>query len=106
MAKPARGEVWLADLGLAAKVRPVLVLSVEPSDVDYALVAVVPHTTFPRGAAFEVDVPVPGLRTGVFNVQGLSAGPAAKLFRRIATLTAADVHDVETVVKSWLGMGR
>ncbi len=25
---PERGEVWLADLGLAAKVRPVLVVSV------------------------------------------------------------------------------
>lgn len=25
MAQPKRGEVWLADLGLAAKVRPVLV---------------------------------------------------------------------------------
>ena len=43
MAIPSRGEVWLADLGLAAKVRPVLALSVEYSDADYALLAVVPH---------------------------------------------------------------
>ena len=28
MPKAKRGEVWLADLGLAAKVRPVLVVSV------------------------------------------------------------------------------
>jgi mRNA-degrading endonuclease toxin of MazEF toxin-antitoxin module len=27
MAKPKRGEVWLADMGYAAKVRPALVLS-------------------------------------------------------------------------------
>jgi mRNA-degrading endonuclease toxin of MazEF toxin-antitoxin module len=32
MAQPARGEVWLADLGLAAKVRPVLVVSIPYSD--------------------------------------------------------------------------
>jgi len=28
MPDPNRGEVWLADLGLAAKVRPCLVLSI------------------------------------------------------------------------------
>ena len=28
MAKPKRGEVWLVDMGYAAKVRPALVLSV------------------------------------------------------------------------------
>lgn len=27
MAKPKRGEVWLVDMGYAAKVRPALVLS-------------------------------------------------------------------------------
>ncbi len=32
---PMRGEVWLVDLGLAAKVRPGLVLSV-PVDADNA----------------------------------------------------------------------
>jgi mRNA interferase MazF len=36
--QPERGEVWLADLGLAAKVRPVLVISVAYADADYALV--------------------------------------------------------------------
>jgi hypothetical protein len=29
-----RGEVWLADLGIAAKVRPRLVLSVPPEPLD------------------------------------------------------------------------
>jgi len=28
MADPTRGEVWIVDLGLAAKVRPCLILSV------------------------------------------------------------------------------
>ena len=31
---PRRGEVWLVDLGMAAKVRPALVISVEASDSD------------------------------------------------------------------------
>ena len=42
MPTPERGEIWLADLGLAAKTRPVLVLSVSFSDRDDTLVAVIP----------------------------------------------------------------
>ena len=38
---PARGEVWLFDLGIAAKIRPVLVVSVPYGDIDRALVTVV-----------------------------------------------------------------
>ena len=58
MSSPGRGEVWLADLGIAAKVRPVLVVSVPFGDRDYALVKSFPHTTQPRGASFEVRVPI------------------------------------------------
>ena len=58
MINPKRGEIWLADLGLAAKVRPVLVVSVPYGDADYALVGVVPLTTTPRGSRFEVPLKV------------------------------------------------
>ena len=34
MPKASRGEVWLVDLGLAAKVRPCLVVSVTITDAD------------------------------------------------------------------------
>jgi mRNA interferase MazF len=34
MGLPKRGEVWMADLGFAAKVRPVLVVSVPFDDMD------------------------------------------------------------------------
>lgn len=40
-----RGEVWLVDLGLAAKVRPALVISVPYRDDERALFSIVPHTT-------------------------------------------------------------
>ncbi len=49
MAQPKRGEVWLVDLGLAAKVRPCLLLTIFPTDDELALVTVVPHTTAIRG---------------------------------------------------------
>lgn len=34
MASPRHGEVWLVDLGMAAKVRPALVISVRAADID------------------------------------------------------------------------
>ncbi|MCU1236272.1 MAG: hypothetical protein JWP63_4239, partial [Candidatus Solibacter sp.] len=37
---PARGEVWLFDLGMAEKVRPVLIVSTAFGDADRALVTV------------------------------------------------------------------
>ena len=40
-----RGEVWQADLGLVAKVRPVLILSVPFLDHERAVFGIVPHTT-------------------------------------------------------------
>jgi mRNA-degrading endonuclease toxin of MazEF toxin-antitoxin module len=56
---PKRGEIWWADLGIAAMIRPVAVVSVAYSDGDYALITVAPHTTSPRRAAFEVERPLP-----------------------------------------------
>ena len=43
MKLPRRGEVWLVDLGMAAKVRPALVISIPAEDVDRALLTLVPH---------------------------------------------------------------
>ena len=54
MTVPRRGEVWLVDLGLAAKIRPCLVLSVPVADEDRTLVTAIPHTTSLRGTRFEV----------------------------------------------------
>jgi len=48
MTSPRRGEAWLVDLGMAAKVRPALVISIPADDTDRALVTLVPHTTSPR----------------------------------------------------------
>jgi mRNA interferase MazF len=42
MAMPKRGEVWLIDMGYAAKVRPALVLSGPVLDDERALTTVIP----------------------------------------------------------------
>lgn len=66
---PRRGEVWLFDLGMTPKTRPVLVVSVDYGDADRAMVTVVPHTTGLRQSPFEVPVKAPFLRPGAFLVQ-------------------------------------
>lgn len=47
--KIARGEVWIVDLGMVAKICPCLVLSIPGDDEnDRALTALIPHTTSTR----------------------------------------------------------
>ncbi len=75
MIVPNRGEVWLVDLGLAAKIRPCLVLSIPFEDQDRALVTVIPHTTSPRNSRFEVPIDARFLRPGVFDTQSLVTIP-------------------------------
>ena len=68
---PQPGEVWLADLGLAAKTRPVVIVSRSDSDPPRALILYVPLTTQSRHSAYEVAVPkLPVLHSeSVANVQ-------------------------------------
>jgi mRNA interferase MazF len=84
---PPRGEVWLVDLGLAAKIRPCVVLSVATAESDRALVTLVPHTTSVRGSQFEVVVLAKFLKPGAFDAQGLAAVPHARLVRHIGQMT-------------------
>jgi mRNA interferase MazF len=97
-----RGEVWLTDLGIAAKVRPCLVLSIRPDPQDRVLVTVVPHTTSVRGTRFEVAVQKRFLTTGAFDVQGLITVAPSRLLRKLGELQLAEIGLVEEGVKRWL----
>lgn len=104
MKSPARGEVWIVDLGLVAKVRPALVLSVPLDDDDRALVTIVPHTTSTRASRFEVPSQVPFLKKGAFDAQNLVTIPLAKLERSIGRLPPDQLGRVERAVRNWLGL--
>lgn len=104
MSKTRRGEVWIADLGMAAKVRPVLVMSVPFADRDYALVNVIPHTTSPRESNFEVKLTVPWLQPGAFNIQAGLAIPEAKFIRKLGSLSLEQLAQIESALRRWLGM--
>ena len=51
----ARGEVWMIDLGMAAKVRPCLILSVEFRDDEKAVVTYVARSTLMRSGRFDIE---------------------------------------------------
>ncbi len=104
MTPPRRGEVWLVDLGMAAKVRPAVVLSIPAEDTDRALVTLVPHTTSVRQSRFEAAVAVPFLRAGAFDAQNLVTIPHAKLVRLLGRLGPGQLSVVERAVCLWLGI--
>lgn len=104
MKLPLRGEVWMVDLGLAAKVRPCLVLSVPVGESDRSLVTLIPHTTSLRQSRFEVVVPVRFLRPGAFDAQGIVTVPTVRLINRLGALTTEQVQAVAKRVCSWLGI--
>jgi mRNA interferase MazF len=82
------GEVWLADLGLAAKTRPVVIVSRHDTEPPRALAIYVPLTTQNRGSLYEVVLP--RLRflnqDSVANVQGIGSIPTVRLERKLGKL--------------------
>lgn len=104
MTAPERGEVWLVDLGMAAKVRPCVVLSIPVLDTERALTTWIANTTSARGTRFEVSVPVPFLRAGVFDAQNVITTPHAKYIRRLGKLNVTQMEAVEDAVLIWRGL--
>jgi mRNA interferase MazF len=98
--------VWLFDLGMTAKTRPVLVVSVAYGDSDRAIVTVVPHTTEIRQSPLEISLKVPFLRPGAFMVQGVSTYPKAWAIRKLGTLAPNQVDEVIDGLAAWLGIRR
>jgi mRNA interferase MazF len=101
---PQRGEVWMVDLGMVAKVRPALVLSQPFTDADRALITVIPHTQSLRGSRFEIALSLPFLKSGAFLIQSPVTIPAVKAGRLLGRLTPAQLAMVESGVRGWLGL--
>jgi mRNA interferase MazF len=99
---PSRGEIWLCDLGMVAKVRPVLIVSVPFEDQDYALFHIVPHTTAVRSSQFEVAISLSFLESGVFNIQGSQSVPRGWLLRNLGILTKDQLAQIENSFRRWL----
>jgi len=84
-----RGDVVLVDLGMAAKVRPCVVISVSHADSQRNMSVVVPMTTEIRGGECEIRfVKPPWLRQeSVVNVLGIAGVDNSRIERRISAFS-------------------
>jgi mRNA interferase MazF len=98
---PRPGEIWLADLGLAAKTRPVVIVSRYDPDPPRALVLYVPLTTQSRPSPYEVSLPrLPFLdRLSAANIQGLGSIPSIRLERRVGRLPPEIMLQLRTALR-------
>ncbi len=98
---PKSGEVWLAELGLAAKARPVIIVSRDDPNPPRVLVIYVPLTTQNRGSCHEVEVGKLPFRNeaSVANVQGIGSIPLQRLERKPGQLPTALMAKVKEAIK-------
>ena len=99
-----RGEIWLVELGLAEKSRPVVILSVDYMDHERAVVTYVPRTTSIRGTRFEVNHSDRRFKPGAFDAQGVGTVPSVKLTRYLAPIDQETLARVEDAVRLWLDL--
>jgi len=104
---PQPGEVWLADLGLAAKTRPVIIVSRYDPEPPRSLVLYVPLTTQNRQSPYEVTLPSVEFvsRNSVANVQGLGSLPKARLERKLGKLPDDVMAQIKRAVVFALDLG-
>lgn len=105
MLKAERAEVWMVDLGMAAKARPAVILSIPFLDHERAIYTIAPHTTAARGSRFEVPIEASWLERGAFDVQGIRGIPGSAFLRRFGVLSPTQMKQLTIVAKLWLGIG-
>jgi mRNA interferase MazF len=93
---PRPGEIWLADLGLAAKTRPVVIVSRLDPEAPRALVIYIPLTTQNRKSPYEVEMPKLGFLNAmsVANVQGIASIPTIRLERKLGVLSQSTMVEI------------
>ncbi len=96
MAKPNPGAVWLVDLGMAAKVRPCLVLRDYPAANELALIVIVPHTTALHQTRWEFVLSKPFLKPGAFHLQQVQPISIPRFERRLGMLAADEFWRLKT----------
>ena len=94
----------MADLGYTAKMRPVLILSIDYNDYERAVVTYIPRTTREwRDGRFDVPHKARGMKDGAFALQLVSTAPDAKFIRRVNEVSTATMLEIESALKLWLG---
>ena len=104
MTATRRGEVWVVDFGIAAKVRPALLLTDSPAPDELDLVTVLLHTTSLRGNRWELSVDKPFLKTGAFHLQQIQSVPTVRFERRLGALSADEMKRVDDALQRRLAL--
>ena len=102
----SRGDVVIVDLGMAAKVRPCVVVSVSHSDSERNMSVVVPMTAEIRGGDCEIRFSRPAWlrQESVVNVLVIAGVDNSKIERRLAAFPADKMAEIESVLKRILGL--
>ena len=94
---PRHGEVWLVDMGMAAKTRPCVVLLADNLSAPRSLIILIPITRQNRGTELEVKLGhLPFLDPdSVANAQGVASLPAVRFEKRLGSLPPPDLDAVK-----------
>lgn len=105
MTRFSRGDAVIVDLGMAAKVRPCVVVSIPNPDRGRNMSVVVPMTTEIRGGECEVRFPKPPWlrQDSVVNVLGIAGIDNNKIERRIAPFPVVHLAEIDAALKRLLG---
>lgn len=103
---PKPGEVYFADLGLAAKPRWVLVVSDEDNDAPLAIATVLSITRQHNGSRYETTLPrVPWLpEQSYVNAQSLQPLGWHEFGWRFGRFEESVMRDVRQAISCWLTM--
>jgi mRNA interferase MazF len=96
------GQVYMVDLGIAAKIRPMVVVSRRDDDAPRALSICAPITTSYRESKYEIAIGKPRFleQKSFVNIQGLQAIQHHELKRIIGRLTEDQMREIRKAL-SW-----
>jgi mRNA interferase MazF len=101
-----RGDIVLVDLGLVAKVRPCVVVSIPNPDTQRNMSVVVPMTTEIRNGECEISFPKPPWlkQHSVVNLLGIAGVDNAKIERRLAAFPKEKMDEISEGLIRLLGV--
>jgi mRNA interferase MazF len=94
------GEVWLVDMGMAAKTRPAVVLLAENLNAPRSLIIHIPITTQNRGS--ELEVPLSQLpfldADSVAKFQGIGSLPGIRFEKRLGVVPVPELRAIKSAL--------
>ena len=101
-----RGDVVLVDLGMSAKVRPAVVVSIADPDSQRSMAVVVPMTTEIRKGECEVSFPKPSWlrQASVVNLLGIAGVDRSRIERVLGAFPDKAMQQVSEGLTRLLGL--